>query len=304
MSGLLEEIRTTIAGAAERLGASVVGLGEGRGGGRGSGVVVGDGRVLTVAHAVRRDEPVVRFAGGRAAPGSVAAVDPLGNIAAIAVDTGDAPAVVLAPNAPGIGAPVLALARPGGRALRASLGFVTTADSSLRGRGGRRLEGVIEHTAALPRGASGGPLFDTDDELVGLNALRSDGGLILALPAGASLAARIDALFRGETPARPYLGLALAPAHVARRLRRAVGLPERDGALVRGVADGGPGATAGLQRGDLIVGAAGRPVGGIDDLHAALDGHGAGDTIELTVDRAGHERVVALLVGDLAEARR
>ena len=65
--------------------------------------------------------------------------------------------------------------------------------------------------------------------------------------------------------------MAVTPAHVARRMQRAVGLPERDGLLVRGVEDESPAARAGIQRGDLIVAAAGEQVDGIDALHRALD---------------------------------
>ena len=84
-----------------------------------------------------------------------------------------------------------------------------------------------------------------------------EGGLLLALPADAALAARVEALGRGEAPARPRLGVALAPPRAARRLRAAVGLPERDGLLVRGVEADSPAERAGLERGDLIVAAGG-----------------------------------------------
>ena len=67
-----------------------------------------------------------------------------------------------------------------------------------------------------------------------------EGGLLLALPADAALRARVEALGRGEAPQRPRLGVALAPPRAARRLRAAVGLPERDGLLVRGVESDSP----------------------------------------------------------------
>ena len=73
--------------------------------------------------------------------------------------------------------------------------------------------------------------------LLGINSVRVDGGLILAIAADAALRQRVDALGRGEPPQRARLGVAIAPPRVARRLRRAVGLPERDGVLVRGVED-------------------------------------------------------------------
>ena len=93
----------------------------------------------------------------------------------------------------------------------------------------------------------------------GVNTNRIGEGFYLALPADAALKARVEALARGETPTRERLGVAIAPSHVARRLRRSVGLPERDGVLVRGVEEGSPAEAAGIEAGDLIVWPAARP---------------------------------------------
>ncbi len=76
---------------------------------------------------------------------------------------------------------------------------------------------------------------------------------------------------------------------MARRLRAAVGLPARDGVLIREVADDGPGGAAGLTRGDLIVAAAGQPVSSVDDLQAAIDGVGDAGTLSLRVVRGADE---------------
>src|SRR5437588_6730731 len=252
----LQEIQDTIGRAAETVGPAVVGLG--RGWGLGSGVVIDDGRVLSNAHTLRRDEPTVVFADGRREAASIVAADRDLDLAVLDVDTGDAPSVAwgeadeLAP-----GRPVLALANPGGRGLRVTLGFVSAAGRSFRGPRGRRVAGAIEHTAPLPRGSSGGPLVDREGRLLGINAVRVDGGLILAIPADGALRERVDAMARGEAPKRVRLGVAIAPPRVARRLRRAVGLPERDGVLVRAVEEGSAAARAGLERGDLIVAARG-----------------------------------------------
>jgi serine protease Do len=83
----------------------------------------------------------------------------------------------------------------------------------------------------------------------------------------------------------------LAPAHVARRLRRAVGLPERDGLLVREVEDESPAAKAGLAEGDLIVAAGERAIAGADDLFDALAGSGP---LELTIVRGADELKVTV----------
>jgi serine protease Do len=292
---VLADLSTSIASVATRVGPSVVGLG--RGWGRGSGVVIGDGLVLTNAHNLRDEEVAVSFADGRRDAGALAGADVDADVAVIAVDTGDVPAIEWADEvAPPIGTAVFALADPGGRGLRATLGFVASTGRSFRGPRGRRIPATIEHTAPLPRGSSGGPLVDADGRLIGLNAVRMDGGLILALPADEALRRRTDALGRGESPRRARLGIAIAPPHVARRLRRSVGLPERDGLLVRGVEEGGPADAAGIERGDLIVAVAGSPVTRLDDIHTALDT----DAVELvlTVVRGTEEREVTVRPAD------
>jgi serine protease Do len=286
-------LQDAIAGAAERVGPSVVGLG--RGWGHGSGVVIADGHVLTSAHNLRRDEVTVSFADGRRETATVAGVDTDNDLAVLAVDTGDAPAVTWEPTEGelGIGAPVVALANPGGRGLRATIGFVSSGGRSFRGPRGRRIRGAIEHTAPLPRGSSGGPLVDPDGNLLGVNSLRLDGGLILAVSSGAVVKDRVLGLARGEAISPHRLGVAIAPPRVARRLRSAVGLPERDGLLVRAVEDGSPGDEAGVEPGDLIVAAGGSATAGVEALYTALDAvPAAGGDLELTLVRGTDERTV------------
>ena len=88
------------------------------------------------------------------------------------------------------------------------------------------------------------------------------------------------------------LGVAIAPPRVARRLRRAVGLPERDGLLVRAVEDGSAADRAGIERGDLLVGAGERALDHVDSLYEALDAARADGKLELTVVRGTEERAV------------
>jgi serine protease Do len=289
---VLEEVQTTVTSVVEENGPAVVGLG--RGWGVGSGVVIESGLVLTNAHNLRHDEVTITFGDGRRAEGRVSGSDPDLDVAVIAVDTGDVEPVGW-PESPGeepsIGRPVVALANPGGRGLRATVGFVSSTARSFRGPRGRRIPGAIEHSAPLPRGSSGGPLLDTAGRLLGINSVRVDGGLILAIPADASLRERVQALGRGEAPKRARLGVAVAPPRAARRLRRAVGLPEREGVLVRAVEQDSPAAHAGIERGDLIVAADGHPIDRVDVLYEALDAAGGG-RLGLTVVRGTEERAV------------
>jgi serine protease Do len=279
-----------VADLARRVGPAVAGLG--RGWGSGSGVVVARDTVLVAAHSLRGDEVTVTL-GDRRETGRVTGTDADLDVAVIGVDTGDVEPVRWEPeavDAVGLGAFVVALADPGGRGLRATPGWVSSSPRPFRGPRGRRIRGGLEHTAVLPRGSSGGPLVDRDGRLLGLNALRLEGGLILAVPADGVLRARVDALSRGERTGRPHLGVAVAPPRVARRLRRAVGLPERDGLLVRAVEEDGAAARAGLQAGDLIVAAGERPAASVDVLYEALDAAGPDAPLALGLVRGEEER--------------
>lgn len=267
---VIEELQTAVATVAERAGPAIVGIGRGH---RGSGVVIADGKVLTNAHNLRGDEVTVTFADGRHARGTVAGVDGEGDLAVVNVDTtgttplewGDGQALALT-----IGSAVFGAAASHGGGTRVTFGLVSAVARSFRGPGGRRISGSIEHTAPLAPGSSGGALVDAAGRLVGVNTNRIGEGFYLALPSDAALRERIEALGRGESPEPTRLGVAVAPAHVARRMRRAVGLPEREGVLVRGVEDESLAATAGIDAGDLIVSAGGKSVTDADDLFEAL----------------------------------
>ena len=290
---LLMEVREAITSVTGSVGPSLVGVGQRWG--VGSGVVLEAGKVLTNAHNIRGDEVQVTFADGRTEPGTIAGVDVDGDLAVVNVDTKDAPPIAWAESDDvGVGTPVLALANPGGRGLRVTVGLVTGTERSFRGPRGRRITGSIEHTAPLLPGSSGGPIVDEDGRLLGLNTNRIGEGFYLAIPADSSLRERVTALSRGETPTRPRLGVAIAPPHVARHLRRAVGLSDADGLLVRGVDEDGPAGKAGIREGDLITAAAGKPLGDPDELHAVLDKLKSGATLTLTVLRGSEERQVTV----------
>jgi S1-C subfamily serine protease len=287
---ILDEIGTSIRQLADGAGASVVGVGQRWG--AGSGIVLGDGQVLTNAHNVRGDQVTVTFADGRTAQGSVSGHDIDSDLAVISIDTGETAALPWASNASvEIGKPVFALANPGGRGLRVTFGFVSGIDRTFRGPRGRRITGSFEHTAPLLPGSSGGPVLDADGQLLGINTNRLGEGFYLATRTDEALRARADGLARGETATSPRLGVAIAPSHVARRLRRAVGLPDTDGLLIREVVEASPAASAGLASGDLIVAAVGQPVRTPDDLFDALAA-ARGGTLELQVVRGTDERTL------------
>ncbi|MDQ3689923.1 MAG: S1C family serine protease [Chloroflexota bacterium] len=285
----LADLGREIGEIAERVGPSVVGIGNRWRGG--SGVVIGEDRILTNAHNLHGDEVNVTFADGHNAEAKAVGIDADGDLAVLEASTEGATALALGTDAPGIGGAVVALGNPNGHGPRVTFGFVSGTGRSFRGPRGRRVAGAIEHTAPLMPGSSGGPLVDLDGRLIGINTNRLGHGFYLAVAADAALAERVSALGRGDSPTRRRLGVGLAPSHVARQLRRSVGLPERDGLLVREVEDDSPAAKAGLTEGDLIVAVAGTPVTSADDLFEALAGEGA---LEMTIVRGADEQKVTV----------
>ena len=238
----------------------------GRGARRGSGLVVGEDRLIAMSHSLSGSSVELKIA-GQDVEGTVERSDRVVGISLIAAPTGEVAPVTWADRAPELGDVVFALGDPG-TGLRVTEGRVSAESLSLRGRSGHLLEG-IEHTAPLPRGSAGGPLVDAEGAVVGLNVLRTDPGFLFAVGASAVRPALERLLSGAPEPAR--LGVAIAPSRVARRLRGAVGLPERDGLLVRDVEDESVAARAGVQRGDLIVGVGAVETGSVDALFAALE---------------------------------
>ena len=296
---ILDEIGASIKQLAEGAGTSVVGIGQRWG--AGSGIVLSAGKVLTNAHNVRGDRVTVTFADGHTAEGNVAGHDIDGDLAVISVDTGETPALPWASSASAeIGKPVFALANPGGRGLRVTSGFVSGVERTFRGPRGRRIIGSLEHTAPLLPGSSGGPVLTAAGQLLGINTNRLGEGFYLAIPADEALRDRAGALGRGESAQSPRLGIAIAPNHVARRLRRAVGLPDTDGLLIRDVAEDSPAARAGIAQGDMIVAAAGHPIRTPDDLFDALQA-APGGTIELNLIRGTDELTIQVSLGDAGQ---
>jgi serine protease Do len=264
----LDELQQAVVKVADKAGPSVVGIGGHWH--RGSGVVVAKDRVLTNAHNLHGDGATVTFSDGRRERGTLLGLDMDGDLAVIDVNTAAIVPPAWTDATPGVGAAVFAVASAGNGEVRATFGQVSGVARSFRGPGGRLIGGSIEHTAPLASGSSGSPILDAEGRLLGLNTQRLGEGFYLAMPADSELKTRIDSLGRGESAVRPRLGIAVAPGHVARHLRRAVGLPDRDGILVRGVEDDSPAEKAGIREGDLIVSAAGSAITDPDELHAVL----------------------------------
>jgi serine protease Do len=233
----------------------------------------------------------VRFADGRTVTGTVTGIDQDGDLAVVHAETGDVAPVAWQPEVASAspGKVVFAVAALPGGGSRVTVGTVSGVGRAFRGPRSRLVTDAVEHSAPMGRGSSGGPIVDSSGQLLGINTHRLGDGFYLAVPAGAELRSRVEALSRGESPRRPHLGIAVVPPHAARRLRTAVGLPQRDGVLVRAVEPDSPAGRAGVSQGDLIVAADGRATASIDDLLSAVDALDREAGLSLTVVRGNDE---------------
>ncbi len=281
---LADLVRTTEAIAAP----AVVGIGRH---GRGTGFVCAPGRVVTNAHNLRDETTEIRFADGRAVQGTLIGSDMDGDLVVLDVDTGDAAPLPWADGSVAAG-DVVVTVTAGRHRRRTTWGQVTATEAAFRGPRGRPIGGAVEHTAPCGAGSSGAPVLDRDGRVVGINTHRLEHGFYLARAADESLRDAIAAMAEGRRFERVRLGVALAPPHVAARLRRAVGLEERDGLLVRGVVDDSPAANAGIKEGDLLVKAGDRDLRTPDDLFAVLAGLDSGGQLSIVVVRGAEELTV------------
>jgi S1-C subfamily serine protease len=283
MSTTLAALSAEIAALAVSAAATTVTIGRN---GRGSGIVIGTDEVLTSAHNLRDRTTQVTLPDGTTVQAEVVATDAHGDLAVLKAPTGDVtPLVIAEPD--GIGSIVVSAS--GGRGNpRVAAGIVGSVRRRFRGPGGHPVRGAFEHDAALPKGASGGPVLDVSGQLVGINTHRTSTGY-LARPFDEVLVGRLAALRAGNDHLPRILGVILAPPHVAAKLRAAVGLDEAPGALVRGVESDGPAAAAGIREGDLITavraGDGSAEVDGPDSLQAALDRFGPAETLVVTLTR-------------------
>lgn len=260
-------------------------------------MVFADNVVLTAAFNLRDRTTEVTLADGTSVQASVRAIDIDHGLALLKADTHDAPAAQWAGAGPELSQTVVVGGRtPDGD--RVTCGMVSSAQRWMRqhrgSRGPRGLSGspVFEHTAPVGRGSAGAPVLDLDGRIVGINLRRGGDAFGLAVPATEQLRRRVDRLSRGESLARPSLGVALVPPHVATRMRAAVGLEPQDGILVREVTAASPADRAGIRQGDLLIQAGGSSLATLDDLAAVLDAVDVDEVLNVTVVRGIEQRDV------------
>ncbi len=237
----------------------------------GSGFALGERGHLVTCSSVIEDAAAIEvtLADGRQLRAELVASDPLTDLAVLAVPAEQAPPPLpLAPaGALRAGDWVAAFGYPFGLSHSISAGIVSTVRPAAEL--GSKL-GLILSDAAINPGCNGGPLLDSAGRVVGINLVSGQGrsgGLGLAIPIHDALPV-LEVLERGRRPAKAWLGLGVQ--HVDADLARAFGLEHARGALVSRLVPDGPAARAGLEKGDVVVGFAGRPVADPQGLISAV----------------------------------
>lgn len=297
-AALLDAYSRAVVGVVERAGPAVVSLAiGGRGGGAGSGfVVTPDGYVLTNSHVVSGARQLrVRSSSGETVEARVVGDDPATDLALVRVDAtafaGAGQPVIYLPIdgaiAPRVGQLAVAIGNPLGFESTVSTGVISALGRSLRGKGNRLIDGVIQHTAPLNPGNSGGPLLDGAGRVIGVNTAiiaRSQGiGFAIAVETAAWV---LGQLLQHGRVRRGWLGIGAIRRPLDRRLAYHHGLGAA-AVEVQSVDKDGPAARAGLRDGDLVVRFALTPIEGIDDLHRALRSWPPATPAELAVIRRG-----------------
>jgi len=303
----LDAYSAAVVGAVEQVGPAVVSVyvgdaaeAERARGGAGSGVVVTpDGYLLTNEHVVQRvTEARVTFVDGRSVPAVVAGRDAATDLAVLRAQAGALPYARLAPEQRlRAGQLVIAVGNPFGFESTVSAGVVSALGRSLRSRQGRLIEGVVQHTAALNPGNSGGPLVDARGRVAGINTaiIAMAQGIGFAIPAATAQWVLTEILTQGRVR-RAWLGIAARDRPLDLRLVRALGLNARRAVEVMSREGSGPAATSDLRPGDLIVAVNREPVDGIDALHRLLSRVPPGSELTLQVVRRTQLLDVGLIV--------
>ena len=262
----------------------------------GTGFVTGtDGYIITAAHVVDGASSIsVTFQDGTKRTAKLTGKDDATDVALLKVDPAG---LTLHPLKLGssaslrTGDAVAAIGDPFGYERSISTGIVSGLDRTIQAPNGFTVAHAIQTDAALNPGNSGGPILNAAGEVIGIADQIATGGGTRA-NAGVGFAVPIDlvksdlaALKAGQTPRHAYLGVSMAGADGS-----------AGGALVGAVTSGGPAADAGLRTGDTITAIDGKKVADSNALISVIAGHDPGDTVTLTVRRAGDssQRTVTL----------
>ena len=259
-----------------------------------------DGTLVTNAHVVGSSRQVaVRFGpNGHSISASVLGVDASSDLAVLKIAVSDTPNVdplALADSSRvRVGDTAVAIGNPFGLDRTATAGIVSGLGRHIRAPNGVEIDQVIQTDAPINPGNSGGPLLDVQARVIGVNSQiatagqtgNGNVGIGFAVPSN-TVRQVVPRLKQGQTIDRPYLGISTGRASPT----------QMDGAIVRTVRPGGPGARGGLQTGDIIVGINGRRVNDPADVSAAIQGQAPGDVVTVQVQRDGRPVTLDLELG-------
>jgi S1-C subfamily serine protease len=295
MSNTLREFSNDLSAAVEKGGASTI-LVDARKRYPASGIVYAEDLVLTADHVVTKEDIKVGLPDGKTLSATVAGRDPGSDLALLKLaEKALSPAKTS--DDVKVGQLVLALGRPNNGGMQASWGIVTAISGPTRTfRGGLLDEYLQTETTPYP-GFSGGPLVNTEGEILGLNTSGLTRGSSLTIPF--KVAWRIaEALATHGSVKRGYLGVRTQPVEIPDAARQALQREQGHGLLVLWLEEGGPAEKGGLLVGDILVAVSGQPVGDPDDLFAALNSETVGKAIAVEVLRGGRPESVNVTVGE------
>jgi len=279
---LLDAYSRAVTAVVDSVGPAVVSIhiGEGRSpsefepSGAGSGfVITPDGYILTNSHvAAGAREMRAVFMDGRRLAATLIGHDPSTDLAVLRVSASGLPYTILIDSSGlRVGQLVIAMGNPLGFQSTVSTGVVSSLGRALRSQDGRLIENIIQHTAPLNPGNSGGPLLDTRGRVIGINTaiIAMAQGIGFAIPAGTARSVVPQLLARGRVT-RGYLGVIGFRRQLDRRLVRFHGLARDHGVEIASLEPTGPAHQAGLQTGDILLSINGRDITSPDDLFRFL----------------------------------
>jgi len=274
--------------------------------GSGSGfVVTPDGYILTNAHVVSdADQVTVKMNDRREYPAKVVGIDQATDVAVIKIDAKNLPTVKVGdPSKLKPGEWVLAIGSPFGFENSATAGIVSATSRSLPSESNSNYVPFIQTDVAVNPGNSGGPLFNLNGEVVGINSQifsRTGGymGLSFAIPIDVAMEVR-DQLVKTGHVTRGRIGVSIQ--NVDGQLAESFGLDRPRGALVSSVVKDGPSEKAGVKPGDVILAVNDKPVEVSSELPTVIARVKPGASVALTVWRGGKEQKVDVKVDQLPE---
>lgn len=269
----------------------------------GSGFVISeDGYVVTNNHVIEgADEILIEFFNGSELKAEVIGTDPNTDIALLKVEAeGPLPFVSFSDSdVARVGDWVVAMGNPLGQGFSVSAGIVSARNRALSGT----YDDYIQTDAAINRGNSGGPLFNMDGEVIGVNTaiLSPNGGSIgIGFSMASNVVTRVvDQLKEFGETRRGWLGVRIQD--VTEDVAEAMGLETASGALVTDVPEG-PASEAGMEAGDVIISFAGTTVGDTRGLVRQVGNSPVGETVRVTVMREGKSMTLRVTLGRREEA--